>query len=99
MVLTDVVQVTPNIDFRILIADVGKHPKILSIVQSIAFIAEHLSSMMEYPLTHGEVLGVAVENLYRKRPCDAKAKAVVNGSLARNKEHAFGEKQDEPIAA
>lgn len=60
LVGTGVAQVTPNTDFRILVANMGIYPKTLTVVQTISVTTEHPTAMMEAPITHGKALGVAV---------------------------------------
>lgn len=97
LVCTGIEHVTPSTDFRILLGNVGKHRKTLTVGRTVAVAAEHPTLIMESPITHGEVLGVAVEKLYPKRPCDVKADEVINRYLAKNREEVFGEKEEEPI--
>lgn len=99
LVCTGTAHVTPNTDFRIPIANLGKHPKTIAIGQTFSVAAEHPTSIMESPITHVELLCVAVEKLYRKRPCDARDEEVINQSLAKNREAAFGEKEEATIRA
>ena len=94
-----IAQVEPNKEYRILIANMGKDPRTLTIGQTVATAGEHPTQVTEAPFNHGEVLGIAVENLYRKRPLDVKAEEVINASLAKNREQAFGETEKEPITA
>lgn len=67
-------------------------------MQAVAVVAEHPNSILESPRMHNEVLGVTVQKLYPKRPCDAKAEEVINRSLAKNQDAEFGGKEEEPIA-
>lgn len=60
LVGTDIVQVTPHTNFRILITSVGKHPKALTTRQTVSVAGEHPVALIACPITHGEVLGVAV---------------------------------------
>lgn len=59
---TSVAHVEPHTEFLILVANVNKHPKTMKVRQTIPTATEHPSALMESPITHGEVLGVAVEN-------------------------------------
>lgn len=97
LVGTSFTQVTPNTEFYVHFANNGKHPKTLTEGLTISTAAEHLTAMMEAPITHGEVLGVAVEKLYQKRPCEAKSENVVNCALVKNREQVFGEAEERPI--
>lgn len=65
--------------------------------RTIGVTTEH--PMTEEPITHGEILCVAVENIYCKRPCDAKAEDVTNCTLAKNREQVFREKEGAPVTA
>lgn len=96
---TEFTQVTPKKDFRILIANVDKFPRTFTKGQKIIISSEHPNAMKESSITHGEVLRVAVESLYRRRPCDAKAEDVINKSLAKNREELFGETKEAPITS
>lgn len=94
LVGASVAQAEPQAEFRILVAKVGKHPNTSTAVQTIATATEHHFALMESPITYGEVLGIAVENLYRKRTCNIKAGKVINTSLARNSQQNFGAKEE-----
>lgn len=63
---TGVAHVKPNTYFLILVANLGKYPKTLENGQNIAVVAKHTSAMVETPISHAHVLGVAAESLYRK---------------------------------
>lgn len=72
LVGTLIAHVKPNTDFRILIGNVMKHPQTLTIGQNV-YVAEHNpTSIIIFPIKHGEVFAVAVKKLYRKLPFDAK---------------------------
>lgn len=93
-----IVKVNPNTDFRIFIVNVGNINR-LTIGQTVSVVAELPASIMDSPINHGEVRGVAVKKLYLKGPCDAKAEEVINRSLAKNQEAKFGESEEKPITA
>lgn len=99
LVGTGVTQLTPNTELRVLFAYLGKNPKTLTEGQTIATAVEHPTAMMGAPITHGEVLGVAVEKLYRKSLCHAKSENVINRALSNNREQVFGEAEEKPITA
>lgn len=42
--------------------------------------------LIEAPIKHCEVLEIALEKLYRKRPCEAKAEELINASLSKSQE-------------
>lgn len=91
LVGNDVTQVTPNTEFDVIVAKLGKKSMTLTGGQTVASAAQHTNDMMEATITRGEVLGVAVQNLYRKRPCDGKLGNVYNHALAKNREQVFGD--------
>lgn len=85
LVGTGVTKVTPNKDLRILVTDMRKHTKTLTIGKTIAIATENFTNMTEATIKHGEVLSVAVKKMYRKRPCDDKAEDVVNRALPKTR--------------
>lgn len=63
---TGIVQGTPHKYFRIPIANVGNHPKTLTTCRMDAIAAKHPLAIMESPLTNGDVLVFAVDNVYNE---------------------------------
>lgn len=84
LIVTGVAQCQHKTDFKITLANVGEHRKTLNIEQGVVFAPEHPISLMEAPITHCEVLAIAVENLYGRRYCDAKKEYVINASLGKH---------------
>lgn len=85
LVCTYVAQVQPNTFFKIIIANIGQNQTTLNVVQTVTVAVERRISSVERPITHGEVLRIAVEKLYLKRPSVAKAEEVINASLSNNR--------------
>jgi len=82
-----IAQVEPEKDFKILVANFGKHPVTLRPTQRIATAEPHPTTLLESKVTHGEVLGLvedtpAPTGKYRKRTTNAKDAKVINQHLA-----------------
>lgn len=86
---TGVAKASPNTNLRIIVANMGNTAKTPTIGRTISGRMDHPTDMNGEPITYGEVLGVAVEKMYWKRPCDAKAEDVINRALEKNRKNVF----------
>ena len=85
-----VTEVEPNKLFQILVANFGKHRKLLLPKQQVATAKPHPTTLVESNISHAEMLGLISDeeangnrkNLFRKRDFNAKDISLINNHLA-----------------
>ena len=95
-----IAQVEADTEFRIAVANFGKHPVTILKGQRVATADPHPTSITESNVAHGEIFGIEQDekNSYRKRNLDAHDTALINKHLADLRESHMKE-DDTPMTA
>ena len=94
-----VAEVESNKPFPILVANFGKHPKLLLHKKHVATAKPHPTTLVESNISHAEILGLISDeeanvnrkNLFRKRDFNAKDISLINKHLADDREKHMGD--------
>ena len=101
-----VAEVEPNKPFQNLVANFGKHPKLLLPKQHVETAKPHPTTLVESNISHAEMLGLISDeeangnrkNLFRKRDFNAKDISLINKHLADEREKHMGD-DEKPVTA